>query len=59
MGKNTDYKKMWRKSQDQNKILAGKIVQLDGLVKGYAKIIEDIKSGKIKVPKPTEKKDES
>lgn len=51
MSKKTDHKKLWRKAMANNKILAGEITRLNNLVDGYVRIIEQIKSGEIKVDK--------
>lgn len=54
MSKKTDYKKLWRKAMANNKVLADEITRLNNLVKGYVQIIEQIKSGEIKVDKEME-----
>lgn len=49
MSNNTDYKRLWRNTKKDLTKAQIEINRLNNLVDGYVRIIEQIKSGEIKV----------
>lgn len=54
MAKDTDYKRLWRNAKKDLTKAQIEINRLNNLVDGYVRIIEQIKSGEIKVDKEME-----
>ncbi len=57
MSKDTDYKRLWRTSQDTIRERDKEIDRLNRLIEGYVDIIERIKTGEIIVDKVETKND--